>query len=101
MIGICLPSQSASDRHNQEKEPTNLCTPREVSPLPTPRSVSAMFDNHNQSTFCALWTLFPRIKCAKDHSLFFNLNYPQISEVRKSDCMAYIEVFISFYFGWG
>ena len=29
VIGVCLPSQSASEKHNQEKKPTNLCVPRE------------------------------------------------------------------------
>ena len=29
VIGACLPSQSASRKHNQEKKPTNLCAPHE------------------------------------------------------------------------
>ena len=29
MIGVCLPSQSAPGKHNQEKKSTNLCAPHE------------------------------------------------------------------------
>ena len=29
VIGVRLPSQSASEKHNQENKPTNLCAPRE------------------------------------------------------------------------
>ena len=31
VIGICLPSQSAFEKHNQEKKSTNLCAPRDFS----------------------------------------------------------------------
>ena len=40
VIGICLLSQSASEKRNQEKKPTNLCAPL-ASPLASPH-VSAM-----------------------------------------------------------
>ena len=36
VIGVCLPSQSASETHNQEKSPQTFAHP----------VLSAMFDNH-------------------------------------------------------
>ena len=30
VIRVSLPSQSESEKHNQEKKPTNLCAPREL-----------------------------------------------------------------------
>ena len=57
------------------------------------QNVSAMFEKscclhysvNNLFTCSSLLTLSRRIACAKDHGLYFN--YPQISEVRKSDRM--------------
>ena len=45
--GVCLPSQSAVLKYNQEKTPIRLCAPREFL-----KNVSAMFDNH---TILLLW----------------------------------------------
>ena len=84
VIGVCLPSQSASAKHNQEKSPHAFA-----------HLVSAMFDNH---TFLLFWLKNKqtfrfslhdsRFVCsldlAVDHRLF-NLNFPQISEVGRSD----------------
>ena len=42
VIGVSLLSQSASEKHSQDKKPTNLCAP---CGLPK-KNVSPMFDNH-------------------------------------------------------
>ena len=40
VIGVCLPSQSASEKYNEEKKPIYLCTLREFS-----KNVSTLSDN--------------------------------------------------------
>ena len=89
VIGVWLASQSASEKHNQEKKPTNLCALGEFL-----KKMSAMFDDHTISLFSrvlAAWSAFRALFTwswlttrAKDHRLFY-LDYPQISEVGKSD----------------
>ena len=49
VIGICLPSQSASEKHNQEKSPPVFAHLVNFS-----KNVSTMFDNHTISLFL-LW----------------------------------------------
>ena len=44
VIGVRLLSQSASQKHNQEKKPTNLCATRKFL-----QNVSAIFENHAYS----------------------------------------------------
>ena len=95
VIRVCLPSQSETKKHNQEKKPTNLCTPQ--------TNVSAMFDNHkilfwlsNKQTFriLSLHNLLI-VLCSLDLDVLrvqriigsFYLNHPQLKEVRKSDHM--------------
>ena len=106
VIGVCLPSQPASEKHNQEnkvhKTLPNLWIPK--------KKLFAMFDNQK---ILLLWTILISlelpyiinkpltcsrcvicISCsvhlsqctthAKDHRLFY-LNYWLISKVRKSD----------------
>ena len=46
VIGVWLTSQSASEKHNQEKKPTNLCALGEFL-----KKMSAMFDDHTISLF--------------------------------------------------
>ena len=77
VIGVCLPSQSVSEKHNQEKQAHK--------PLRTSwfLKMSAMFDNQTillfwnkpfaRSAFRALFTWSRRTTCAKDHRLFLIL----------------------------
>ena len=89
VIGDCLPSQSASEKHNQEnKKPTNpnaphaflkqMCRPCLRKKNNNSHTVAAWF------AFRALFSWSPRTTCTKDHGLFY-LNYPQINEVGKSN----------------
>ena len=92
VTGACLPSQSASEMHNQEKSPQTFTRLVNFS-----KNMSAMFDNHFNKLFtcsrcvtcvsCSvhLISMSRCATCAKDYGLFLNLNYPQISEIGKSE----------------
>ena len=95
VTGVCLPSQSASKKHNQEKKPTNLCAPRAfLKRMCLPCLIiihSCYFDYRISKPFAcsrmfrSLLTWSRRTTRPKDHRLFLNLNYPQINEVEKAD----------------
>ena len=86
----------------KKKKPTNLCVPREFLNNNNNNKISGMFDNCTillcwlenicshvlaaWSQFRALITWSRRTTRAKDHRLF---NYPQFSEVGKSDHIIY------------
>ena len=84
----CLPSQSASEKHNQAHNPLRtlwMCRPCLMI------IKSSYFDYQinkpfTLDLFCALFTWSWHTTCAKDHWCLFlkNQNYPQISEARKS-----------------
>ena len=84
VIRVGLPSQSASEKHNQEKKPTNLCAHWEFLKtmcLPCLRIIqSCYFDYTNLSHVLAAWSAFRalftwswRTTRAKDHLGFFIL----------------------------
>ena len=83
VIEVYLLSQSASEKHNQEKKPTSLCAPREfLKQICRPYLVikSCYFENRLKPfacsrcvicvSLCALFTWSRRTTCAKDHRLF-------------------------------
>ena len=97
VIRVYLTSQSALEKHNQEKK----CPQTFAHLVNFSNNVSAMFDNHTillfwlewtnlshvlaaWSAFRALFTWSRRTTCAKDHRLF-SLNYPQINKVSTTD----------------
>ena len=81
VIGVYLPSQSATEKHNQENKAHKPLRTTWISQ----KNVSAMFDNDTIALKQnALFTWSRRIARAKDHGLF-NLNYPQVNGVVKSD----------------
>ena len=89
MIEVCLHSQSAPEKHNQEKKPTNLCVLREFLEQmcrPCLIVVKSYFYFSQLpaacSAFCALFTWSRRTTCAKDYRHFY-VNYPQTNETRK------------------
>ena len=95
-----MPSQSATEKHNQEKK-----SPQTFTHFVNSSNVSAMFDNHSillfwmtieytnilhilapWSAFRALFTWSRRtMYYVRKGSWAFYLNYPQINEVGKSD----------------
>ena len=87
----CLPSQSVSEKHNQEqKNPWTF-----VHLMNFSNNLLAMFENHKififwllhvfavWSVFCAQFTRPPSTRCAKDHGLFY-LNYQGLYSIEKS-----------------
>ena len=90
VIGVCLLSQSASEKLSQEKKPTNhhVISSKKMSAIwlfwLQNKQTFRMFSLRNLSAFLVLFTWTRRTTCAKDHGLFY-LNYPQINKVGKSD----------------
>ena len=82
VIGVCLSSQSASEKHNQGKKPTYLCAPRKFLKNICRQCLiitqCCYFDCRiNKPLTCselaawsALFTWSRRITHAKDHGLF-------------------------------
>ena len=104
-----MPSQSASNKHNQEKVPQTFATIVNYS-----KNVSVMFDNHTNSLlriyneqtlrmfslrdlhflicsfhlFISSVHFISKYYVRKGSYTCFYLNYPQINEIGKSSCMA-------------
>ena len=91
--GVCLPSQSASEKHNQEKSP---CTFAHLVNFKTKcvchvwSSYTLVISNINLSHTLNAWSAFRDLGVLRAQRLigFFYLNYPQINEVGKTDHMA-------------
>ena len=86
--------QSASEKHSQEKKPTKLCAPREFPKNVCHNHTILLFWLNNKQTFRMFSLRDLRfVRCSRDIDVlraqriigFFNLNYPQINEVPKSD----------------
>ena len=98
VIKDCLPSQSTSEKHNQEKSQQTFAHPVHFSKICRPcliiRIKSCYFVFRINKPFtcsrCLTRFVLSASTCAKDRNLFiifllFYLNYPQINEAQKSD----------------
>ena len=91
VVGVCLPSQSATRNHNQEKKPTNLCAPRKfIKKMCLPRLI--IMHRINKPFACSRCLIC--VSCSVQlistyyvckGSWTFYLYYPQINEVGKSE----------------